>query len=103
MTVGERIKQRRLELEMTQDELAKKLGYASRVSVNKYELGRTMPLDRLEKFAEVLQCSPSFLMGWDEGEQTDKEKLIDIFNELSEEGKRSLMVHASYLLQSERS
>lgn len=38
MTIGERIKKRRLELGMTQDELAKKLGYKSRSSVNKLEL-----------------------------------------------------------------
>lgn len=32
MTVGERIKQKRIELNMTQDELAKKVGYKSRSS-----------------------------------------------------------------------
>lgn len=39
MTIGERIKLRREELQMTQEELAQKLGYKSRSSINKIELG----------------------------------------------------------------
>lgn len=37
MTIGDRIRKRREELGLTQEELAKKLGYASRSSVNKVE------------------------------------------------------------------
>ena len=37
MTIGERIKLRREELQMTQEELAQKLGYKSRSSINKIE------------------------------------------------------------------
>ena len=33
MNVGERIKRRRIELDMTQEELAKKVGYKSRSSI----------------------------------------------------------------------
>ena len=35
MTIGQRIKERREELDITQDELAKRLGYKSRSSINK--------------------------------------------------------------------
>lgn len=38
--IGERIKARRLELGLTQEELAKKMGYTSRSTVNKVELGK---------------------------------------------------------------
>lgn len=37
--VGNIIRQRRIELGMTQDELAQKLGYKSRSSINKIEMG----------------------------------------------------------------
>lgn len=40
MTIGERIRNRRIELNMTQEELAKKAGYKSRSSINKIELSR---------------------------------------------------------------
>lgn len=66
MTVGERIKQRRLELGLSQDELAKKVGYKSRSSINKIELARDLPLKKVELMARALDTSPSYLMGWSE-------------------------------------
>ena len=39
MTIGERIKARRDELGMSQEELAHKIGYKSKTSINKIELG----------------------------------------------------------------
>jgi len=64
MTVGERIKQRRLELNLSQDELAKKVGYKSRSSINKIELARDLPLKKVEVMANALDTTPSYLMGW---------------------------------------
>ena len=66
MTIGERIKQRRLELGYTQDELAKKCGYKSRSSINKIELSRALPLPKVTLMANALECSESYLMGWTE-------------------------------------
>lgn len=39
MTFGERVKARRIELGWTQEELAEKMGYKSKSSINKIELG----------------------------------------------------------------
>lgn len=66
VSVGERIRSRRLELGMTQQELANKLGLKSKASVNKYELVRTMKLEKIEKFAKALDCSPEYLIGLEE-------------------------------------
>ncbi len=66
MDIGQRIRQRREALEMTQDELAKKVGYKSRSSINKIEAdGRGLPQTKITKFAEALGTSPMWLMGWD--------------------------------------
>lgn len=66
MTVGERIAARRKELNMTQEELARKLGYKSRSSINKIELSWSkVPLSKLERVAAALDCDAQFLMGWD--------------------------------------
>lgn len=64
MTIGERIRQRRMELNMTQDELAKRTGYKSRSSINKLESARILPSRKIERMADALECTPSFLMGW---------------------------------------
>lgn len=64
MTIGERIRARRIELGMTQDELAKKAGYKSRSSINKLESARVLPSRKIEKMAQALECRPVYLMGW---------------------------------------
>ena len=64
MTVGQRIKQRREELGLTQEELAQKVGYASRSSINKIELSRELPSKKIALMADALDTTPSFLMGW---------------------------------------
>ena len=61
-TVGDRIREKREELGMTQEELSKKLGYKSRSSVNKMENARELPLKKVKMMADVLGCSPSYLM-----------------------------------------
>lgn len=65
--IGERIKQRRLELNMSQDELAKRMGYKSRSSINKIELtSRGVPQNKIKEFAKVLNTSIGYLMEDDE-------------------------------------
>lgn len=74
MTIGERIRGRRQELNMTQDELAKKAGYKSRSSINKIELSRNLPLRKIAKVAAALDITPSELCGW---EETSEEVRMD--------------------------
>ena len=70
MTIGERIKQKRQELGLSQEEVADKLGYKSRTSVFKVEHGITdLPLSKVKEFAEVLKTTPAYLMGWEEDEK----------------------------------
>lgn len=66
MEIGERIKSRREALGMSQDELAKKVGYKSRSSINKIEAdGRGLPQKKIVAFATALDTTPSYLMGWE--------------------------------------
>jgi transcriptional regulator with XRE-family HTH domain len=62
--VGERIRERRIELGLSQEELAIKCGYKSRSSINKIELSRDLPLDKIQKAAKALDVSPSYLACW---------------------------------------
>jgi len=81
MTVGERIKQKRLELNLSQDELARKVGYKSRSSIQKIECARNLPLPKVEKMAIALGCTPSYLMGWEDSEEIKviHDKLVDAY------------------------
>lgn len=65
-TMGDRIKTRRIELDMSQDELAKLIGYKSRSSINKIESdGRLLPLKKIVEIANALGVTPTYIMGWD--------------------------------------
>lgn len=64
--IGKKIRTLREERGMTQEELAKKVGYKSRVSINKIELQRDIPIKKLVPIANALGVSPEYLMGWEE-------------------------------------
>ena len=83
MTIGERIKQKREELQLSQDELAKKVGYKSRSSIQKIEAARNLPITKVEKMAYALGCTPSYLMGWEDetGARTERGQLVDTYIE----------------------
>lgn len=70
MRIGERIKQRRLELGYTADTLAKMLN-KNRATIYRYENGdiENMPIDVLEPLAKALNTTPAYLMGWQEPHQ----------------------------------
>lgn len=113
MTVGQKIKERRIELEMSQDELAKKCGYKSRSSINKIEMSRDLPLKKAKQMAEALDLSVSYLMGWEDKKEellkavikgneknsiTDEElNLIEIYRTLDDESKRQLVLMLAFL------
>ena len=67
MTIGERIKARRLELGLSADDVAVRLG-KNRSTVFRYESSdiEKLPTVVLEKLASVLCTTPAFLMGWEE-------------------------------------
>lgn len=66
MSIGRRIKQRRKEMKISAEELAKRLG-KDRSTIYRYEKGdiENMPIDILEPIAAALNTTPSYLMGWD--------------------------------------
>lgn len=67
MTVGDRIRQARLEQDVTQQELADYIG-VSKQAVYKYEnnIVTNIPTDKVDAIARRLKVSPAYLMGWEE-------------------------------------
>ncbi|MGN1133780.1 MAG: LexA family protein [Oscillospiraceae bacterium] len=66
MTIGERIKARRLELGLSVEEVAEALG-KNRATIYRYESNEIekLPTTVLEPLANVLGVSPGYLMGWE--------------------------------------
>lgn len=101
MNIGERIKQRRIELALSQDELAKKVGYKSRSSIQKIESARKLPIDKVQAMATALECSPAVLMGWEDKYgnnlraahhdiSNEDRKLLDVYHALSPETRAAV-------------
>lgn len=69
MGMSERIKQKRTELGLTQEELAEKLGI-QKSAVAKYENGRVVNIKRsvIANMAKIFDCSPCYLMAMDDNE-----------------------------------
>ncbi len=62
-----RIKQLRSELGLSQNELAVKVGYKDRTSIAKIESGKIdLPQSKIIDFAEALNVTPAYLMGWED-------------------------------------
>lgn len=75
MTLGEKVKLKREELGLSQEELAEKMNYKSKTSIHKIEVGITdLPLSKVKELAAVLKTTPAYLMGWEEkpNEETTK-------------------------------
>lgn len=82
MEIGDRIKQRRESLNMSQEELANKVGYKSRSSINKIELdGRGLPQSKIVAFAKALETTPAYLMGWEKEVDATISKELQISKE----------------------
>lgn len=66
MSMAERIKERRVLLGYTQEELANKVGL-QKSAIAKYENGRVENIKRsiIKKMADILECTPSYLLGFD--------------------------------------
>ena len=78
--IGIQIKKRREELGLTQEELANILGYKSRSSINKIELGKNdITQHKVVAFAKALNTTPAYLMGWTD---SDTQKKNDILSDI---------------------
>jgi repressor LexA len=67
MTVGDKIKKKRIELGLSVDEVAKALG-KNRATIYRYESHEIekLPTTILEPLAKLFKVEPAELMGWDE-------------------------------------
>ncbi len=104
-TIGYRIRVRREELGLSQEELGKRLGYKSRSSINKIELDqRNLTQPKIKAIADALETTPAYIMGWTASKQNTNTQiqseqitlssheinLIKKYRALDERGKQAI-------------
>ena len=71
--IGKRIKFRRETLGLTQEELAKRLGYKSKTTIAKIESGANdIVQSKVKEFAAALDTTIAYLMDWEENTSLPK-------------------------------
>lgn len=126
MNTGDRIKQRRMELGLTVDDLAERIN-KSRATIYRYENGdiENMPTTILEPLAKALYTTPADLMGWEQvdshfsGKEAPKEiydkfksnvskfheehkELFDIYGKLSSPNQKRVLTYSRNLLMNQQ-
>ena len=87
--LGKRIKKRRLEINLSQEELAARLGLKSKSTICKIERGEdNLTTDRVRSYAEALETTPAYLMGWEDTapephDPEDIEKAMELYEQFS--------------------
>ena len=82
MDLAKKVKMRREQLGLSQEELALRMGYKSRSSINKIETGRPVTQKIIARLAEALGVSIPYLMGWDEKPAEDLQEMGALAAEL---------------------
>jgi len=109
--MGERIKQLRKSLNMSQEELGSKIG-VKKSAINKYETGdvENIPRQSIEIMCKLFSVSPSYLLGIEELEDSLAKEvelleqiqntygkqaidLLESFTQLNEAGKQKVMAY----------
>lgn len=85
MDLAFKVRKRREELGWSQDDLAKRMGYSSRSSINKIENGRPCSQKIISRLALALDVSEAYLLGWldEKPREPEEQAPSDIAKELS--------------------
>lgn len=102
--IGKKVKARREQLGLTQEELAKKLGYKSKSTINKIELDiNDVSQSKLIKLADALEVDPMYFIEIDTpSDNTDRIKAYaELFRKLSDEGQAQALKYIEFLANQE--
>lgn len=71
--IGKNIRRRRIELGLSQEELAERCGFKSKSSINKMESGaQGLPQSKIVAVAKALETTPRYIMGWEGVEENQQ-------------------------------
>lgn len=88
----ENIKKRRLELNMSQQDLAEAVGYKGKSMISQVENGQIdLPITMVKKFAEALRVDAGDLMGWEEFDIAHDGNIIYDREQIRDEIRREIL------------
>ncbi len=93
-SIGRRIKHERERQGLTQDELARKMGYKNRSVVSTMEAATDLSLKKVKKVAAALNVDPGYLMGYQPKNSEIKFPFEDDFGKIVEK-----LIAESYVKQ----
>lgn len=99
--LAKRIKERAKEEEITIKELLEECEL-NKNAINELSKGKAIAFDSLAKIADVLECTVDSLIGRNSlypqnlQEEREEERLLTIYENLTDEGKRTLMSFAEF-------
>ncbi len=116
--LGTKIKELRILNEMSQEELGRRIG-VQRAAVNKYEKGSVtnIPINTIEKIADIFEVSPTYLLGWVEPNETslsmevhiiqgvktffgaDAVDLLETYTDLTIVGKEKVLTYSNEMFK----
>ncbi len=101
--IGSRILALRKRANLTQQELANKVGYKSKSAINKIELGtRDISQSKIILFANALNVSPACLMGIEESQNTliseSEQQIIHLIKDLNIDEIKELSNYIDYII-----
>lgn len=103
--LGNSLRRRREKLNLTQNEVATTIGVDEH-TIQKWENGNFEKMKRGEiySYAEILGVSPNYILGWGEKDDLNmvKHPLIEIYQNLNDEGKENLMRYATDLSEMDK-
>lgn len=108
MTIYERIRMLRKDRGMSQDELAKRCGYADRSMITKIEAGKVdLTIGKVEQIAYILGVDPAYLAGYSEWQENQDTALalmalIKKASELDDLDLAKLQERAETMLESDK-
>lgn len=102
--IGDKIRKRRIEIDMTQEELATKLGYKHKSSIAKIENGyNDVPQKKVVEFAHALKTTVAYLMGWEEEQQSEAwlDEVTALMEQMTDDQKRTFLSLGRALLNTD--
>lgn len=103
-TLGERIKEIRESLGLTQEDLAKRLKIKTGSTIAQYEANRSKPsLEILTKIADICGTTTDYLLGrTDENKSNEIKFIARAYEELPEEKRQKVLRYLKFFIEEER-
>lgn len=109
MTIGQRIKKVRMQIGLSQVDLADKIN-VTKQTLYKYENGivTNIPSDKIEAVANLCHVSPGYLMGWEgssaeEPQHQDPDQaVLDLYHRLDSTDQAKVVERMEVLLEADK-